>query len=515
MGVEAGGVLLQLSSVVVLLVLLIIQAQANQNWYGETVPYKPANEKVTKLHFYFQDINDVLVARDPAADKFSTFFTSLYIVDNPLTKGPELNSTIVGRVQGLIGFAAQKETASLMGLSYLFTDGKFNGSTLIIVARNPILIPDREFPIVGGTGLFRLARGFANVKTVLLDPVAGIATIEYNNWHDTIPSKPTEVFGKEKVTKLHFYFHDTISGNNPTGVVVARANTTAQSPTAFGLLAIIDDPLTVGPEITSKLIGRAQGLVGFASQEELASLMALSYVFTDGKLNGSTISIVTRNPIMNPVREFPVVGGTGLFRFARGFANVKTFWANVTSGDAIVEYNSIIHQIQAQKIHWSETVPYEELFHNKMTMKVTHLHFYFHDTVSGKNPTAIPIAQAANQSSTMFGTLRMIDDPLTEGSDPSSKVVGRAQGLYGFSGQDQLSLIAVVSYVFTDEKLKNGSSLSLLSHNPILNPVRELAVVGGTGSFRFASGFAQIKTLFFNLTSGDAIVEYNVTVFHY
>ncbi|KAI3936106.1 hypothetical protein MKX01_036377 [Papaver californicum] len=178
---------------------------------------------------------------------------------------------------------------------------------------------------------------------------------------------------------------------------------------------------------------------------------------------------------------------------------------------------SIIRQIQAQKTHWSESVPYEELFHKKMTMKVTRLHFYFHDMVSGKNPSAIPIAQApiTNQFSTMFGTLRMIDDPLTEGSDPSSKVVVRAQGLYGFSGQAQLSLIAAISYVFTDEKLKNGSSLSLLSHNPILNPIRELAIVGGTGSFRFASGFAKIKTLFFNFTSGDAIVEYNVTVVHY
>ncbi|XP_026393809.1 dirigent protein 23-like [Papaver somniferum] len=183
------------------------------------------------------------------------------------------------------------------------------------------------------------ARSVAVVLVLLI-----IQTQATKNWHDTIPSKPTEVFGKEKVTNLHFYFHDTISGNNPTGVVVARANTTAQYPTVFGLLAIIDDPLTVGPEITSKLIGRAQGLVGFASQEELASLMALSYVFTDGKLNGSTISIVTRNPIMNPVREFPVVGGTGLFKFARGFANVKTYWANATSGDAIVEYNvTIIH----------------------------------------------------------------------------------------------------------------------------------------------------------------------------
>ncbi|KAI3966069.1 hypothetical protein MKW92_040606 [Papaver armeniacum] len=199
-----------------------------------------------------------------------------------------------------------------------------------------------------------------------------------------------------------------------------------------------------------------------------------------------------------------------------GVVVARVFLLPILSILAVVS-KSIIHQIQAQRVNWSESVPYEELFHDKMTMKVTRLHFYFHETVSGKNPSAIPIAQAltTNQSSTLFGTLRMIDDPLTEGSDPSSKVVGRAQGMYGFSGQDQLSLIAVVSYVFTDEKLKNGSSLSLLSHNPILNPVRELAVVGGTGSFRFASGFAQIKTVFFNLTSGDTIVEYNVTVIHY
>ncbi|KAI3913115.1 hypothetical protein MKW98_007131, partial [Papaver atlanticum] len=63
---------------------------------------------------------------------------------------------------------------------FVFTKGKLNGSTLIMVTRNPILIPNREFPIVGGTGFFQFSRGVANVKTYLLDPVAGIATVEYN-----------------------------------------------------------------------------------------------------------------------------------------------------------------------------------------------------------------------------------------------------------------------------------------------------------------------------------------------
>ncbi|OVA19656.1 Plant disease resistance response protein [Macleaya cordata] len=171
-----------------------------------------------------------------------------------------------------------------------------------------------------------------------------IQTLAHNpDWGQTEPYVE-EMMGKAKVTKLRFYFHDIMSGKNPTGVIVAQAPTTNQSATGFGSLAMIDDPLTEGPGLTSKPVGRAQGLVGFASQKELASIMALSYVFTDENFNGSTLSILTRNPIMNPVREFPVVGGTGKFRFARGVANVKTYWVNATSGDAIVEYNvTVIH----------------------------------------------------------------------------------------------------------------------------------------------------------------------------
>ncbi|OVA19655.1 Plant disease resistance response protein [Macleaya cordata] len=149
--------------------------------------------------------------------------------------------------------------------------------------------------------------------------------------------------------------------------------------------------------------------------------------------------------------------------------------------------------------------------------KVTRLHFYFHDILSGKNPTALRVAQAptTNQSSTMFGALLMVDDPLTQGPKPNSKLVGRAQGLYGFAGQNTTAIIVAISYVFTDKKFINGSSLSILSHNPVTNPVRELTIVGGTGWFRFARGVAQAKTYFLNTTTGDAIVEYNVTVIHY
>lgn len=144
---------------------------------------------------------------------------------------------------------------------------------------------------------------------------------------------------QEKVTRLHFYFHDTLSGKSPSAVPVARPNGTGGYITAFGLVMMADDPLTEGPEPTSRVLGRAQGLYGSAGQEELSLIMALSYAFTGGDYDGSSLSIMGRNPAMQPVRELPIVGGTGVFRMARGFAMAKTYSLDIATGDAVVEYN--------------------------------------------------------------------------------------------------------------------------------------------------------------------------------
>ncbi|KAK9286959.1 hypothetical protein L1049_015367 [Liquidambar formosana] len=146
----------------------------------------------------------------------------------------------------------------------------------------------------------------------------------------------------EKVTKLHFYFHDIQSGKNPTAMRVAQSSFTDKSPTLFGLVNMVDDPLTEGPELTSKEVGRAQGLYGLAGLEELSLLMTLNYVFTSGEYNGSTLSILGRNPVWHPVREMPIVGGSGVFRLARGVATAKTYSFNVTTGNAVVEYNVLV-----------------------------------------------------------------------------------------------------------------------------------------------------------------------------
>lgn len=51
--------------------------------------------------------------------------------------------------------------------------------------------------------------------------------------------------------------------------------------------------------------------------------------------------------------------------------------------------------------------------------------------------------------------------------------------------------------------------------NMVLSAVREMPIVGGSGAFRFARGYAQAKTHTLDAKTGDAVVEFNVYVFHY
>eukprot|EP00258_Populus_trichocarpa_P000072 XP_002297761.3 dirigent protein 22 [Populus trichocarpa] len=146
----------------------------------------------------------------------------------------------------------------------------------------------------------------------------------------------------------------------------------------------------------------------------------------------------------------------------------------------------------------------------KRIEKTTHLHFYFHDIVSGKHPTAIRIAGPDNFA---FGDTMMADDPLTEGLEISSKPVGKAQGLYALASQNDFCLLMVMNFAFTEGEY-NGSSISILGRNQILNDVREMPIVGGSGLFRLAHGYALAHTVWFD-EQGDATVEYNVYVSHY
>jgi Dirigent-like protein len=156
-------------------------------------------------------------------------------------------------------------------------------------------------------------------------------------------SRPISRTITEKQSHFRFYWHDIVSGPNPTAVHVTHAPRTLKSSTFFGDIVVIDDPLTTGPDVNSTLVGRAQGFYASAGLDKLTLIMAMHFVLTDETYHGSAIAIFGHNDAFSAVREMPIVGGSGLFRFARGYVQARTYSLNMKTGDAVIEYNYFVN----------------------------------------------------------------------------------------------------------------------------------------------------------------------------
>ncbi|KAK0592313.1 hypothetical protein LWI29_017101 [Acer saccharum] len=99
----------------------------------------------------------------------------------------------------------------------------------------------------------------------------------------------------------------------------------------------------------------------------------------------------------------------------------------------------------------------------------------------------------------MFGSITVIDDELTEGHELESGVVGRAQGFYLASSLDGTSQTLALTAL-----LHNGNehdhdhivdSISFFGVHRTASPHSHIAVVGGTGKYENAKGYAMVESL--------------------
>lgn len=151
-----------------------------ENWFKKL---GTKEEKVTKLHFYFHDLNRVtseVVANANNTATSPTLFGMLKVCDNPVTVGPEFLSKQVGRLQGSYSYASTRDVNFICDLTLIFTNIKYNGSTISISGSNPPSLQHREMAVVGGTGAFRMARGIAVLSAYYFDVAKGNATVELN-----------------------------------------------------------------------------------------------------------------------------------------------------------------------------------------------------------------------------------------------------------------------------------------------------------------------------------------------
>ncbi|GLJ48214.1 hypothetical protein SUGI_1018120 [Cryptomeria japonica] len=133
---------------------------------------------------------------------------------------------------------------------------------------------------------------------------------------------------------------------------------------------------------------------------------------------------------------------------------------------------------------------------NGVRIRETNMVFYVH----GKNAAEIVVAGANGSSSEFgkFGTGVVMDVLVTWEPQNDSKVIGKAKGIYLFADAsgNRASSPMLITIVFENDKNQSDSynSLQLQGVDDLYGSKREVSVVGGTGKFRFARGYAIITT---------------------
>lgn len=93
----------------------------------------------------------------------------------------------------------------------------------------------------------------------------------------------------------------------------------------------------------------------------------------------------------------------------------------------------------------------------------------------------------------LFGTMTVIDDELTEGHELGSAVVGKAQGFYVVSSEDGTSQAMAFTVMF--ESGHYIDTISFFGVHRTASSESYLGVMGGTGKYVNAKGFANVKTI--------------------
>ncbi|KAL2649214.1 hypothetical protein R1flu_017342 [Riccia fluitans] len=117
--------------------------------------------------------------------------------------------------------------------------------------------------------------------------------------------------------------------------------------------------------------------------------------------------------------------------------------------------------------------------------EVKEFSLYVHESRAPPNPTLVVVATASgNLSDVTFGTVQVFSNLLKAGPSLNSTTIGVEPGLVSIGTEN-----IFISYTFTLNLPKGNGTLAVQGQFALNVWPRELAVVGGTGIFRFASGY--------------------------
>uniref|UniRef100_A0A0D9UWX6 Dirigent protein n=1 Tax=Leersia perrieri TaxID=77586 RepID=A0A0D9UWX6_9ORYZ len=120
-------------------------------------------------------------------------------------------------------------------------------------------------------------------------------------------------------------------------------------------------------------------------------------------------------------------------------------------------------------------------------------------TNTNSNNNGVPVfagsslPQGTTLQKLLFGTMTVVDDELTEAPELGSPAVGRAQGFYVARSEEGVSQTVAVTTMFKEGEF--ADSISFFGVHRTADSESHLAVVGGTGKFVGAKGFAKVAVV--------------------
>lgn len=126
----------------------------------------------------------------------------------------------------------------------------------------------------------------------------------------------------------------------------------------------------------------------------------------------------------------------------------------------------------------------------------------------------------ASLQNLLFGSITVFDDELTEGHELGSAVIGAAQGFYLASSLDGTSQTMAFSVLMKGgEHHEVEDTISFFGVHRMPSMESHVAIVGGTGKYENAKGYAVVKALHGqedqHITDGeDSILQFDVYLPH-
>ncbi|KAL2507294.1 Dirigent protein 18 [Forsythia ovata] len=101
----------------------------------------------------------------------------------------------------------------------------------------------------------------------------------------------------------------------------------------FGTITVIDDFLSYAPELGSQQLGKAQGVYVASSADGSTQMMAFTAVMEGGEY-GDSLNFFGVFKIGSTMSRLSVTGGTGKFKNACGFAEVRSL---IPAGQHVID----------------------------------------------------------------------------------------------------------------------------------------------------------------------------------